>query len=242
MVDTDPAAKSRAVREMFGAIACRYDFLNHFLSFNVDRHWRNVCVRAVEKRRQGQRVRVLDVGCGTADLSLAFARLGAVVGCDFCHPMLRIGAEKTRQTPPGSSVALLEADALTLPFADSAFDVVATAFVLRNLADIDRGLLEMRRVLGPGGLVAILDFSMPRVPVLGPLYRVYFGRVLPAIGRLVSGVDGPYRYLPDSVKSFPERDELTARVVRAGFSHVDYRNLTGGIAFLLVADAAPRAT
>jgi demethylmenaquinone methyltransferase/2-methoxy-6-polyprenyl-1,4-benzoquinol methylase len=234
MHDTDPAAKARAVREMFGAIAGRYDFLNHFLSLNVDRHWRRVCVRAVEKKLHGKQARILDVGCGTGDLSRAFARMGTVVGCDFCLPMLRIAAAKASRNR--QSVALLEGDALTLPFADSVFNVVATAFVLRNLSDIDRGLREMQRVLEPGGILAILDFSLPKVPLLGPLYRAYFGRVLPAVGRLISGVDGPYSYLPESVKSFPARDELVARVAAAGFSRPGYRRLTGGVAFLLLAD------
>jgi demethylmenaquinone methyltransferase/2-methoxy-6-polyprenyl-1,4-benzoquinol methylase len=227
--------KSRRVRDMFGAIAGRYDFLNHFLSANLDRQWRQVCVQEIEKRIPLPLPKVLDVGCGTADLSLAFSRLGPVVGCDFCHPMLRIGAQKISATGRHLPVSLLEADALVLPLADASFDVVVSAFVLRNLAGIDQGLREMRRVLRPAGFLGILEFGMPRVPLLAPLYRWYFLRLLPKIGKLVSGVDGPYGYLPASVQAFPPVEELKKRVERAGFENVEYRLLTAGIAILLVA-------
>ncbi len=231
----DPALKSRAVREMFGSIAGRYDFLNHLLSLNVDRRWRAACVRAIRNRlATGSRDHVvLDVGCGTGDLALALSVLGTVVGCDFSHPMLCVAEQKVRRRKRNSTV-LVEADALTLPFPDSCFDVVASAFVLRNLADADRGMREMRRVLRKGGVAAVLDFSMPRVPVIGAAYRVYFHRVLPAIGRFISGVDGPYRYLPESVQVFPEPDELAQRASNAGWTAVESRPLTGGIAFLLL--------
>jgi demethylmenaquinone methyltransferase/2-methoxy-6-polyprenyl-1,4-benzoquinol methylase len=236
----DLAAKPRAVREMFSSIAHRYDFLNHFLSLNVDKRWRGACVRAVSRKvgngtaRAGG-LRILDVGCGTADLALELSALGRVAGCDFSHPMLCLGNRKVARGTRGHAVALLEGDAMRLPFPDGCFDVVASAFVLRNLADIDGGLAEMRRVLRAGGAVAVLDFGMPRVPVLGPAYRLYFTRVLPAIGRAISGVDGPYRYLPESVETFPEPEELAERAARAGFVKVEHKRLTGGIAFLLLA-------
>jgi demethylmenaquinone methyltransferase/2-methoxy-6-polyprenyl-1,4-benzoquinol methylase len=174
------------------------------------------------------------VGCGTADLSLAFARLGPVVGCDFCHPMLRIGARKVSETAHRLPVSLLEADALVLPFADASFDIVASAFVLRNLAGIDRGLREMRRVLRPGGCLGILEFGMPRIPLLAMLYRWYFLKALPKMGRLLSGVDGPYGYLPNSVQEFPPVEELQKKVELAGFENVGFKMLTAGIAILLI--------
>jgi demethylmenaquinone methyltransferase/2-methoxy-6-polyprenyl-1,4-benzoquinol methylase len=164
-------AKSKKVREMFGSIAGRYDFLNHFLSANIDRHWRNVCVREVGKEARVSVPRILDLGCGTADLSLCFSRLGPVVGCDFCQPMLEIGVKKLARIAHGQPIWLLGADALELPFADASFDVVVSAFVLRNLTDIDRGFREMLRVLRPGGVMGVLEFGMPRKPVLGTLYR-----------------------------------------------------------------------
>jgi demethylmenaquinone methyltransferase / 2-methoxy-6-polyprenyl-1,4-benzoquinol methylase len=226
--------KSRKVREMFGAIAGRYDLLNHFLSANIDRRWRQICVEELGKRVGTVRPRVLDVGCGTADLSLAFSTLGPVIGCDFCHPMLQVGAHKVASHNGQLSIALLEADALALPFADASFDIVVSAFVLRNLADIDRGLWEMRRVLRPGGLLGILDFGMPRFPIVGSIYRWYFLRILPKIGKLISGADGPYGYLPASVQAFPPVEALQEKAARAGFANTEYRLLTGGIAFLLM--------
>ena len=122
---------------------------------------------------------ILDVGCGTADLSLAFSRLGSVIGCDFCHPMLTLGKRKVAMARNPRPVRLLAADALSLPFPDSSFGVVVSAFVVRNLASLEKGLAEMRRVLGEGGLLGILDFSLPPVPVFGPLYRYYFTKILP---------------------------------------------------------------
>jgi demethylmenaquinone methyltransferase/2-methoxy-6-polyprenyl-1,4-benzoquinol methylase len=230
--------KPGKVRDMFGAIASRYDFLNHFLSANIDRRWRRICVTETERRLSIPLPKILDIGCGTADLSLAFSRLGPVFGCDFCHPMLRIGANKIAGGSAYEAISLLEADALTLPFPDAAFDVATSAFVLRNLADIDRGFREMRRILRPGGVMSVLEFGMPQIPFLLPLYRWYFLRVLPKIGRLISGVDGPYGYLPTSVQAFPPVEELKKRAVKAGFVNVEYRLLTAGIAVLLIGNVA----
>ena len=226
--------KSRKVRDMFGTIASRYDFLNHFLSLNIDRRWRKICVKEVRNRISVSRPLILDVGCGTADLSLAFADLGSVVGCDFCHPMLCIGARKVLSGSTHRPISLLGADALMLPFADASFDAVVSAFVLRNLSDIDLGLREMRRVLRPGGVMGVLEFGMPRIPFLGGIYRWYFLQVLPRLGKLISGVDGPYGYLPSSVQAFPPVEELKKRAESAGFRNVEYRLLTAGVAVLLV--------
>jgi demethylmenaquinone methyltransferase / 2-methoxy-6-polyprenyl-1,4-benzoquinol methylase len=226
--------RSGRVRDMFGSIANRYDFLNHFLSANIDRHWRETCVREAEKRIGTANPRILDVGCGTADLSLAFSRLGPVIGCDFCQPMLRVGARKLIRYGIGRSISLLGADALELPFPADSFDIVVSAFVLRNLTDIDRGFREMNRVLRPEGIVGILDFGMPKIRLLAALYRWYFLSVLPRLGRLISGVDGPYGYLPASVQSFPPVEALKKRAENAGFNGVDTKLLTGGIAVLVM--------
>jgi demethylmenaquinone methyltransferase/2-methoxy-6-polyprenyl-1,4-benzoquinol methylase len=230
--------KAQNVREMFGAIARRYDFLNHFLSGNIDRRWRRSCVREVSRRLACSRPAILDIGCGTGDLSLAFSELGPVVGCDFCHPMLQIGRDKITSRRSSHPISLLEADALVLPFQDGRFDVVVSAFVLRNLADARSGLREMRRVLRGGGVLGVLDFSMPRIPVIGGFYRFYFLRILPRLGAMISGVDGPYKYLPDSVGSFQGPDELLALIANAGFEKGEYRLLSCGIAVLLLARAA----
>jgi demethylmenaquinone methyltransferase/2-methoxy-6-polyprenyl-1,4-benzoquinol methylase len=222
---------------MFGIIAGRYDFLNHFLSANIDRRWRKICVQEVSRRIRVQAPRILDVGCGTGDLALAFSTLGPVIGCDFCQPMLRVGAGKVMRTSLRQPVTLLGADALMLPFADASFDVVVSAFVLRNLGDIDRGLGEMRRVLRPGGVLGVLEFGMPRIPVFAPLYRFYFLRVLPKLGKMISGVEGPYGYLPASVQSFPPAETLKEIAEQAGFRSVEFRLLTAGVAVLLLGDA-----
>jgi demethylmenaquinone methyltransferase/2-methoxy-6-polyprenyl-1,4-benzoquinol methylase len=230
-------AKPSRVREMFGSIAGRYDFLNHFLSANIDRHWRDVCVGEVRRRLRVSVPQILDIGCGTADLSLCFSHIGPVVGCDFCQPMLKIGAQKVVRIAHCHSILLLGADALELPFADASFDVVVSAFVLRNLADMDRGFREMLRVLRPGGVMGVLEFGMPRLPVLRTLYRWYFLHVLPRLGRLISGVDGPYGYLPNSVQAFPPAHELKRQAEQAGFVDVTAKLLTGGIAILLTGSA-----
>jgi demethylmenaquinone methyltransferase / 2-methoxy-6-polyprenyl-1,4-benzoquinol methylase len=226
--------KARQVREMFGAISPRYDLLNHLLSGGIDRRWRRACAFEVGNRLKRMNPRILDIGCGTGDLSMAFESQVRVTGCDFCEPMLEIGCRKIRDAGRSGQIALLAADALMLPFPDACFDGVVSAFVLRNLASRERGLAEMRRILRPGGVLGVVDFSMPTVPVLGALYRFYFLCILPRLGKLISGVDGPYRYLPESVGSFPGPDELRDQIECAGFKSVEHRLLTGGIAVLLL--------
>jgi demethylmenaquinone methyltransferase/2-methoxy-6-polyprenyl-1,4-benzoquinol methylase len=222
---------------MFGAIARRYDFLNHFLSGNIDRRWRKICVREVSRRLSALPPRILDVGCGTGDLSLAFAEVGTVTGCDFCRPMIEIGVKKVAALTRTHPVALLEGDALALPFPRECFDAVVSAFVLRNLADAQEGLTEMRRVMRQGGVLGVMDFCMPRRPLLGKLYRTYFLGILPRIGTWISGVEGPYKYLPESVQTFPGPEELKGLITRAGFVDVEIRLLSGGIAVLMLARA-----
>jgi demethylmenaquinone methyltransferase/2-methoxy-6-polyprenyl-1,4-benzoquinol methylase len=229
--------KGRRVRDMFGEIAGRYDFLNHFLSANVDRRWRRVCLREIERRNTVPNPAILDIGCGTADLSITFSGLGTVVGCDFCQPMLRIGREKIEGLRRSNPIFLAGADALVLPFPDASFDIAVSAFVLRNLANIELGFREARRILRPGGYLGILDFGMPTTPVLAPIYRFYFQKVLPRIGKILSGVEGPYGYLPDSVKKFPSLDKLKEIAESSGYADVECLRLTGGIAVLLTGRA-----
>ena len=225
--------KARNIRAMFGAIAGRYDFLNHFLSANLDRGWRRVCVREVTRQIKVVSPKILDVGCGTADLSIAFSDTGAVTGCDFCHEMLVRGIQKTKERDSRFPVNLLEADALSLPFPDDTFDVVVSAFVLRNLADMRRGLEEMRRVLKPDGVLGVLDFGMPRLSPVRQIYSLYFRKALPLIGRWISGADGPYQYLPSSVQNFPTIEELKLKAGAAGFYDINTRRMTAGVAVLL---------
>jgi demethylmenaquinone methyltransferase/2-methoxy-6-polyprenyl-1,4-benzoquinol methylase len=213
---------------MFSGIAKRYDLLNHLLSGNVDKRWRRIVATRVRDKLSGS-ARVLDVACGTGDLALTlFENTGArVVGTDFCRPMLEIAANKTAQRVP-----LIEGDALALPFRDGSFEAVTIAFGLRNLASVEGGLAELRRVLKPGGWVAVLEFSRPANAMLRPVFSLYFTKVLPLMGGLISGSRYAYSYLPASVQKFPDQEQLSLLMEQAGFDRVQFENLTGGIAAL----------
>lgn len=225
-----PVNTGRQIQRMFAAIAPRYDLLNHLLSLNIDRHWRRYTARRLAPVLSRPGARALDICCGTADLSLELSRYAPVIGLDFCHPMLVRGGEKIARRR--AAVVLAEGDALHLPFPDDRFDAVTIAFGLRNLESPQRGLREMYRILKSGGRAAILEFSRPIVPVFSHLFGLYFKHILPRVGALVSGVDGPYQYLHDSVQSFPEQQELARQMEDVGFVNVTYHNLTGGIAAL----------
>jgi demethylmenaquinone methyltransferase/2-methoxy-6-polyprenyl-1,4-benzoquinol methylase len=232
----DEASTGAAVRSMFAEVAPRYDFLNHLLSVGTDIAWRRATARALKEILARPGSRVADVCCGTGDLSFCLGRQshGLVLGADFCHPMLAIARGKAGVKRP--HVHFLEADALRLPFADASLDAVTSAFGFRNLAHYGRGIEEMRRVLKSGGRLAILEFSRVRWPIFGPIFRFYFRRILPRIGAWISGVEGPYSYLPDSVAKFPDQDMLVEMLREAGFHKVTYRNFTGGVAALHVGE------
>ncbi|MGA7631385.1 MAG: ubiquinone/menaquinone biosynthesis methyltransferase, partial [Terriglobales bacterium] len=204
-IDRDSAAQ--AVREMFTSIAPRYDLLNHVLSCNIDRLWWWRTAGKFDAILRRPQARVLDLCCGTGDMTFALSRrAGAqtaqILGADFSHAMLQRASAKSAEKGRKKTLRWIEADALRLPFADSHFDLVTSAFGFRNLADYDAGLREIARVLAPGGEFGILDFGEPG-GALGSLYRIYFKKVLPAIGTVISGVKGPYAYLPASVERFP---------------------------------------
>ena len=228
----DEAAAANAVREMFTSIAPRYDLLNHVLSMNVDRLWWNRTARAFTEILRTPGAEVLDLCCGTGDMTFALHRRAGrtklqFVGADFSHAML----VRAQQKSGDRQVRWIEADALNLPFASDRFQLVTSAFGFRNLANYDRGLAEIYRVLAPGGEFGILDFGEPK-GVLGHIYRVYFRRVLPAIGTLISGVRGPYSYLPASVLRFPSPEEMLKRMQTAGFTQVSWTPYTFGISGL----------
>lgn len=226
---------SRWVRGMFGRIAGNYDLLNHLLSFNLDKRWRARAVNRVTDILKRPDVRVLDLCCGTGDVLLAMEDRGgrAVLGSDFCHPMLveanRKIAAQHFHTP------LFEADALALPLADGSLDLITIAFGFRNLANYERGMKELLRVLKPGGVAAILEFSKPTNVVFAGLYGFFSGTVLPWIGGIVSGSREAYSYLPESIGKFPGADDLAAQMRRAGFSHVEFERMTGGAVALHLA-------
>ena len=220
-----------AVRDMFTSIAPRYDLLNHLLSFNIDRLWWRRTARSFRHILQRPGARALDLCCGTGDMAFALRRASGsqteICGADFSHAMLVRAVEKTR----GASLQWLEADALRLPLVNASFDLVTSAFGFRNLADYDAGLREIFRVLCSRGEVGILDFGEPG-GLIGRVYRIYFKRVLPTVGTVISGVKGPYAYLPASVERFPSPGEMLERMREAGFAEVSWTPYTFGIAGL----------
>jgi demethylmenaquinone methyltransferase / 2-methoxy-6-polyprenyl-1,4-benzoquinol methylase len=223
----NPEEHARRVREMFAHISPRYDFLNHLLSGNVDKRWRRRIVRKIGPMLPPN-AQVLDVGCGTGDLSIElFERTAArVVGIDFCRPMLELAREKASQ------LRFVEGDALRLPFADASFDAITIGFALRNLSSVSEGLTELRRVLKPDAPIAILEFSQPTVPGVRQLVRLYYSRLLPWIGGRLSGSRNAYEYLPDSISKFPNQKALAGMMRAAGFAGIEFENLSGGIAAL----------
>lgn len=221
---------------MFGAIAPRYDLLNRLLSLSVDRYWRRVARRRLAQyHTRSSPPAILDLCTGTGDLAFEMSNLGSVVGCDFSRPMLVQGEEKQKRTVQAQKVVFVEGDALRLPLPDMAFDAVTVAFGLRNLEDIGTGLQEMARVMKSGATLLILEFSIPIIPVFRSLYLFYFTKILPRIGRLISGRKGPYSYLPASVREFPSPPQLARIIEECGFAGVKIESLTGGIASLYLA-------
>lgn len=225
-----PAQKAAAVRRMFGAIAPRYDLLNHLLSLNIDKLWRRRAVRLLLRDLDpGAGGHFLDVCAGTFDFALALAKRrdfrGLVVGSDFALPMLQRGLPKIENT----GVRPACADALTLPFRAGTFDGATVGFGVRNLADLAAGLREIHRVLKPGAPLVILEFTTPRSQPFRGLYFFYFRRILPLIGRMVSGHDSAYTYLPASVLDFPEPAALAALMGEAGFKDVRWITYTNEI-------------
>jgi demethylmenaquinone methyltransferase/2-methoxy-6-polyprenyl-1,4-benzoquinol methylase len=219
--------RGSAVREMFSAIAPRYDLLNHLLSLNIDRSWRRRAVDRLgwESRPDGL---YLDTCAGTFDLALELARRpafnGHIIAVDFSKPMLQHGAHKIDRQP----IAAACGDALKTPLASEAFDGAMVAFGVRNLTDINSGLHELRRVLRPGARLVILDFAIPRGRIFTSLYRFYFSRLLPLVGRLISKHSFAYNYLPESVEAFTRPEELEGLLREAGYGSVGHLPMTGG--------------
>ncbi len=224
-------AHAKAVNQMFSGIAKRYDFLNHFLSLNIDKRWRRLVSSKLADILQNENALVLDVACGTGDLSVELQQKGKakVIGTDFCRPMLAVAAEKNPKN--NLTIPYLEGDGMNLSFADNTFDAVTIAFGLRNFSNWHDGLVELHRITKKGGKLAVLEFSTPIIPGFKQAFNFYFSNVLPRIGGAVSNRSA-YEYLPNSVKKFPDQTQLLEMFEQVGFEKVEYKNLTGGIAAL----------
>jgi len=223
------AAKRAYVRRIFSEIAPSYDLLNHVLSLNIDKRWRRRALEALGWSRAPDGLYV-DLCAGTLDVGAELVRRpgfrGRVLGADFAEPMLRAGRGKA----PADVLAPVVADALQLPLADDSAQGAIVAFGIRNVADLDAALREVRRVLAPRARFVILEFTTPRSRVVRAGYHLYFHHVLPLIGGIVSGHRTAYRYLPASVANFPDERALARRMERAGFASVGFRSLSLGIA------------
>jgi demethylmenaquinone methyltransferase/2-methoxy-6-polyprenyl-1,4-benzoquinol methylase len=227
---TDEQSAARAVQRMFNEIAPRYDFVNHTLSANVDRLWWRRTARAFQHILERDDASALDLCAGTGDLTVALRSMGKsarIYALDFSHQMLHHGLKKFHE----GKIQPLEADALHLPLPDGSMDLVVSAFGFRNLSNYNAGLIEIHRVLKPLGEIGILDFSEPG-GLFGKLYGFYFRHVLPRIGTLISGVKGPYEYLPASVSKFPAPDQMLKNMEGIGFNNVSWTPYTFGIAGL----------
>jgi len=223
--------KEQYVHAIFSSIAHRYDLLNTTLSFNRDKYWRRF---AVSKTNLGEKGSALDVCCGTGMLTLELAKAagpqGKVVGLDFCENMLAKARENLKKSPLGSCIELVKGNAIDLPFEDNTFDCATIGFALRNVPDVEKTIYEMKRVIKPGGKVVSLELTKPSAPVFKQVYYFYFNRLVPLLGKLGIGHDGPYSYLPNSVMNFPHQREIRDLFAQLGLSDSVYFELTGGIA------------
>jgi len=224
------SSKEEYVHDIFSSIAHRYDLLNTTLSFNRDKYWRRFAVSRCGLKPGGKG---LDVCCGTGMLAIELARAvgveGEVVGLDFCRNMLDRAVTNIAKTPFKSMISLLQGNAVDLPFEDNSFDCATIGFALRNVPDIEKTIREMARVVRPGGRVVSLELSKPNAPVFKQAYYLYFDHIVPILGKLGIGMEGPYSYLPESLKVFPHQSEIKKIFEREGLFNTSYHELTGGI-------------
>lgn len=223
------------IKDMFESIAPRYDLLNRVLSGGQDIAWRRKLVALMDVPEDAV---VLDVACGTADVSMEIARQKGpgvkIFGIDFSKKMLAVGKTKTAETAWGKQIHLIAGNAFHLPFEDGVFDAATIAFGIRNIKDKIAAMKAFRDGLKPGGMLIVLELATPEKGLLLSLYLFYFKKILPLIGKFVSGNSMAYQYLPESVGSFPQAREFAAMMASAGFSDVTWKKLTGGIAVLFV--------
>jgi len=222
--------KKAAVSSMFNDIAFTYDFLNHFLSFGIDRKWRRRAIKIIGNTHRNPRI--LDVATGTGDLAIAAMKLEPehITGIDISEKMLKAGNEKIEKLGLSSTIDLITGDSENILFRDNSFDVAMVAFGVRNFADPIKGLSEIRRVLRDGGIIVVLEFSKPSAFPFRQIYGFYFLNILPLIGRLFSKNKNAYRYLPKSVMQFPDNELFLDMLKKSGFTGVKQEKLTFGIA------------
>ncbi len=223
--------RAESIKNMFGSIVGVYDLLNALLSLNFDKSWRRFAAKVSDIKPD---TKVLDVCTGTGDLAISYSKLlngkGLVVGSDYCHDMLKYGLPKIKKKHLENKIKLIEADTLQLPFRDNAFEISTVAFGIRNVADLEAGIKEMKRVVGPHGRVVILEFSQPTNFIFKQIYLFYFTRILPMIGRLISkSKDDAYSYLPKSVLAFPDKLSLKKKMEECGLEDVKFYTRTLGI-------------
>jgi demethylmenaquinone methyltransferase/2-methoxy-6-polyprenyl-1,4-benzoquinol methylase len=227
---TDNGDKKAKVESMFDSIAWRYDFLNHFLSFGIDRLWRRRAVRIISRHYKNSEI--LDVATGTGDLAIAAMKINPlkVTGIDISGNMLEIGREKIIKKGLSAKIELIQGDSENIPLGNNMFDVVMVAFGVRNFSDPLRGLAEMNRVVRNDGMILVLEFSKPSGFLFRSVYDFYFRNILPFVGRLFSKDRSAYTYLPDSVYQFPDNEDFLRLLEKAGFSATKQVKLTGGVA------------
>ncbi|MBI9066453.1 MAG: bifunctional demethylmenaquinone methyltransferase/2-methoxy-6-polyprenyl-1,4-benzoquinol methylase UbiE [Salinivirgaceae bacterium] len=227
------SSKKEQVASMFNNIAGKYDFLNHFLSMNIDKGWRKKVVKILIEHKAK---RILDVATGTGDLAIASlnANPERIDGIDISEGMLAVGVEKIKKKKLDHQIFLKSGDAENIPFEEQTFDAVTVAFGVRNFENLDKGLGEMLRVLKANGKTIILEFTMPITFPIKQLYKFYFKYILPTLGKLVSKDDSAYTYLPESVGAFAQRNELIAKMEKVGFTDCYYKSLSFGIAAIYV--------
>ncbi|MBK8500652.1 MAG: bifunctional demethylmenaquinone methyltransferase/2-methoxy-6-polyprenyl-1,4-benzoquinol methylase UbiE [Flavobacteriales bacterium] len=229
---TPDGSKREQVEHMFDAISPKYDLLNRLFSMGVDQGWRRKVIRLVAQEPVGH---LLDVATGTADLAIMAAKRKAaerITGVDISEGMLAHGREKVKAQKLDERITLVRGDSAALPFADASFDAITVAFGVRNFEDLERGIADMVRVLKPNGRLFVLEFSKPRNALMGGLFRFYFHRVMPFVGKLVSRDSAAYTYLPKSVDAFPDGDAFVRILEKCGLREAKAQPLTGGIATL----------